>query len=46
MSTLHIIVSFKNRKAPITKKVVCFCFLEAFWSNSVDPDQTAPIWAV
>ena len=37
-------------KAPITTKVVCFCrllnSLEASWSNSVDPDQTAPVGAV
>ena len=26
--------------------IVCWKFLEASWSNSVDPDQTAPIGAV
>ena len=37
-------------KAPITTKVVCFCRLqkcfEASLTNSVDPDQTAPVGAV
>ena len=34
-------------KAPITPKVICFCHLlkcfEASLTNSVDPDQTAPV---
>ena len=37
-------------KAPIGTKVVCFvvCWnvLEASWSGSVEPDQTAPTGAV
>ena len=37
-------------KVPITTEVVCFCHLlkcfSSFLTNSVDPDQTAPLGAV